>query len=69
MLNPVHLVLLCEITVRVESPCLPGLHVLFVFFAAQSEDHVSEVEEAMMAQCADRLQQEACKELFKDCTK
>lgn len=28
-----------------------------------------EVEEAMSAQCADRLQQEPCKELFKDCTK
>lgn len=35
----------------------------------QSEDHVPEVEEAMAAQCADRLQQDACKELFKDCTK
>ena len=45
-----------------------GLNVL-VFFAVQSEDHVPEVEEAMMAQCAERLQQEACKELFKDCTK
>lgn len=38
-------------------------------FPLQSEDHMPEVEEAMSAQCADRLQQEACKELFKDCTK
>lgn len=35
----------------------------------QSEDHVPEVEAAMMAQCRDKLQREACKELFKDCTK
>uniref|UniRef100_A0A674P500 G protein-coupled receptor kinase n=1 Tax=Takifugu rubripes TaxID=31033 RepID=A0A674P500_TAKRU len=41
----------------------------FLFFPLQSEDHVPEVEEAMLVQCADRLQQEACKELFKDCTK
>lgn len=26
-LNPVHLAFLCELTVRVESPCLPGLRV------------------------------------------
>uniref|UniRef100_A0A8C9WXP3 G protein-coupled receptor kinase n=1 Tax=Sander lucioperca TaxID=283035 RepID=A0A8C9WXP3_SANLU len=38
-------------------------------FSVQSEDRVPEVEEAMMAQCGEKLQQEACKELFKDCTK
>uniref|UniRef100_H3CQ96 G protein-coupled receptor kinase n=1 Tax=Tetraodon nigroviridis TaxID=99883 RepID=H3CQ96_TETNG len=38
-------------------------------FPLQSEEHVPEVEEAMSAPCADRLQQEACKEVFKDCTK
>lgn len=43
--------------------------VCFFFFAVQVEDYVPEVEQAMMAQCAERLQQEACKELFKDCTK
>jgi len=38
-------------------------------FAVQAEDHMPEVEEAMVALCAERLQQVACKELFKDCTK
>ncbi|CAB1453268.1 unnamed protein product [Pleuronectes platessa] len=35
----------------------------------KSDDHVPELEDAMMAQCSERLQQDACKELFKDCTK
>ena len=38
-------------------------------FVTQSDDHVPEVEDAMLAQCSERLQQDACKELFKDCTK
>uniref|UniRef100_A0A4W6G6P1 G protein-coupled receptor kinase n=1 Tax=Lates calcarifer TaxID=8187 RepID=A0A4W6G6P1_LATCA len=40
-----------------------------VCLCCRSEDHVPEVEDVMMAQCTERLQQEACKELFKDCTK
>lgn len=35
----------------------------------QSEDHVPEVAEEMVSQCAERLEQEACKELFMECTK
>uniref|UniRef100_A0AAQ5X5R7 G protein-coupled receptor kinase n=1 Tax=Amphiprion ocellaris TaxID=80972 RepID=A0AAQ5X5R7_AMPOC len=46
----------------------PGRCDLFLFLM-QSEDRVSEVEEAMMGGCSERLQQDACKELFKDCTK
>lgn len=64
-IKPVHLAL----TAFSSSLCV-HLVLIFAFVAmTQSEDHVSEVEEAMMAQCAERLQQEACKELFKDCTK
>lgn len=46
-----------------------GQELIDKYFNPKSEDHVPEVEEAMMAQCTERLQQEACKELFKDCTK
>ncbi|XP_010790294.1 G protein-coupled receptor kinase 6-like [Notothenia coriiceps] len=46
-----------------------GLELVDKYFNPKSEDHVPEVEDAMMAQCNERLQQEACKELFKDCTK
>lgn len=35
----------------------------------QSEDYVPEVTEEMVTKCAERLQQEACKELFMECTK
>ncbi|XP_057676848.1 G protein-coupled receptor kinase 6 isoform X2 [Corythoichthys intestinalis] len=40
-----------------------------VFFSPKSEDYVPEVEESAVARCAERLEQEACKELFKDSTK
>uniref|UniRef100_A0A8C4FD32 G protein-coupled receptor kinase n=1 Tax=Dicentrarchus labrax TaxID=13489 RepID=A0A8C4FD32_DICLA len=46
-----------------------GQELIDRYLNPKSEDHVPEVEEAMMAQCAERLQQDACKELFKDCTK
>ncbi|XP_061596535.1 G protein-coupled receptor kinase 6 isoform X2 [Cololabis saira] len=46
-----------------------GQELIDKYFNPKSEDNVSEVEEAMIAQCAERLQHEACKELFKDCTK
>ncbi|MEQ2204329.1 hypothetical protein XENOCAPTIV_011512, partial [Xenoophorus captivus] len=46
-----------------------GQELIDKYFNPKSEDHVSEVEAAMMAQSTERLQQEACKELFKDCTK
>ncbi|XP_049447327.1 G protein-coupled receptor kinase 6 [Epinephelus fuscoguttatus] len=46
-----------------------GQELIDTYFNPKSEDHVPEVEEAMMAQCTERLQEEACKELFKDCTK
>ncbi|XP_008292305.1 G protein-coupled receptor kinase 6 [Stegastes partitus] len=46
-----------------------GQELIDKYFDPKSEDRVSEVEEAMMAQCTERLQQDACKELFKDCTK
>ncbi|KAF4098320.1 hypothetical protein G5714_020350 [Onychostoma macrolepis] len=35
----------------------------------KSEDYVPEVTEEMVTKCAERLQQEACKELFMECTK
>uniref|UniRef100_A0AAR2J839 G protein-coupled receptor kinase n=1 Tax=Pygocentrus nattereri TaxID=42514 RepID=A0AAR2J839_PYGNA len=38
-------------------------------FYFYSEDHVSEVAEEMISKCAERLEQEACKELFMECTK
>uniref|UniRef100_A0AAQ4RMS1 G protein-coupled receptor kinase n=1 Tax=Gasterosteus aculeatus aculeatus TaxID=481459 RepID=A0AAQ4RMS1_GASAC len=46
-----------------------GQELVNKYFDPKVEDYVPEVEQAMMAQCAERLQQEACKELFKDCTK
>ncbi|XP_037834951.1 G protein-coupled receptor kinase 6 isoform X2 [Kryptolebias marmoratus] len=46
-----------------------GEEVISKYLNPKSEEYVAEVEEAMMAQCAERLQHEACKELFKDCTK
>uniref|UniRef100_A0A8B9HWK1 G protein-coupled receptor kinase n=1 Tax=Astyanax mexicanus TaxID=7994 RepID=A0A8B9HWK1_ASTMX len=33
------------------------------------KDHVAEVSEEMASKCAERLEQEACKELFMECTK
>lgn len=55
---------------ELQSELIHCFHLNFMcFFPVQSEDHVPEVEEAMMAQCTERLQQEACKDLFKDCTK
>ncbi|KAA8586489.1 hypothetical protein FQN60_000325, partial [Etheostoma spectabile] len=46
-----------------------GQELIDKYFNPKSEECVPEVEAAMMAQCTERLQQEACKELFKDCTK
>ncbi|XP_077403134.1 G protein-coupled receptor kinase 6 isoform X2 [Vanacampus margaritifer] len=46
-----------------------GQELIDVFFSPKSEDHVPEVDESTVARCAERLQQEACKELFKDSTK
>ncbi|KAG7232082.1 hypothetical protein INR49_009581, partial [Caranx melampygus] len=46
-----------------------GQELVDKYFNPKSEDHVPEVEDVMKAQCTERLQQEACKELFKDCTK
>uniref|UniRef100_A0A8C6TC81 G protein-coupled receptor kinase n=1 Tax=Neogobius melanostomus TaxID=47308 RepID=A0A8C6TC81_9GOBI len=46
------------ITIRHGSICL-----------FQSDECVSELEESMMTQCSERLQENASKELFKDCTK
>uniref|UniRef100_A0A8C2ZEC9 G protein-coupled receptor kinase n=1 Tax=Cyclopterus lumpus TaxID=8103 RepID=A0A8C2ZEC9_CYCLU len=46
-----------------------GQELIDKYFNPKAEDHVPEVEEAMVALCAERLQQVACKELFKDCTK
>uniref|UniRef100_A0A672RBT5 G protein-coupled receptor kinase n=1 Tax=Sinocyclocheilus grahami TaxID=75366 RepID=A0A672RBT5_SINGR len=42
---------------------------MFIFFHLQSEDYVPEVTEEMVTKCAESLQQEACKELFMECTK
>ncbi|XP_061754782.1 G protein-coupled receptor kinase 6 isoform X2 [Nerophis ophidion] len=46
-----------------------GEELIDVFFNPKGEDHLPEVDETMKTQCAERLHQEACKELFKDCTK
>ncbi|XP_068601079.1 G protein-coupled receptor kinase 6 isoform X2 [Brachionichthys hirsutus] len=39
------------------------------YFNPKQVEQVEQVEAAMMAQCADELQNDACKELFKKCTK
>ncbi|KAG7516432.1 G protein-coupled receptor kinase 6 [Solea senegalensis] len=46
-----------------------GQEAIDKYFNTTSDNHVSEVEDAMMVQCRERLQQDACKDLFKDCTK
>ncbi|XP_004086664.1 G protein-coupled receptor kinase 6 [Oryzias latipes] len=46
-----------------------GQELIDRYFNPQSEDHVSEVEDAMAARCAERLQHDACKELFKEPTR
>uniref|UniRef100_A0A8B9HXQ0 G protein-coupled receptor kinase n=1 Tax=Astyanax mexicanus TaxID=7994 RepID=A0A8B9HXQ0_ASTMX len=46
-----------------------GQEVLDKFLNPKSEDHVAEVSEEMASKCAERLEQEACKELFMECTK
>ncbi|KAM9788923.1 G protein-coupled receptor kinase 6 [Neosynchiropus ocellatus] len=46
-----------------------GQELIDKFFNPTSEDHVPEVEESMTLQCSERLQEEACKELFNHCTK
>ncbi|MBN3280890.1 GRK6 kinase, partial [Polyodon spathula] len=35
----------------------------------RSEEHVPEIPEELVCSCAERLEQEACKELFKECNK
>lgn len=47
--------------------CVSGLG--YELCARQSEDHVVEVDESTVTRCEEGLQQEACKELFKDSTK
>ncbi|XP_037544135.1 protein KIBRA [Nematolebias whitei] len=46
-----------------------GHELISKYLNQTSENYVSEVEEAMTVQCAERLQHEASKELFKDCTR
>ncbi|CAL1573384.1 unnamed protein product [Knipowitschia caucasica] len=46
-----------------------GEEVINKYQNPKSEDFVSELEESMMSQCAERLQENASKELFKDCTR
>ncbi|XP_055004311.1 G protein-coupled receptor kinase 6 [Boleophthalmus pectinirostris] len=46
-----------------------GEELINKFLNPKSEEYVSELEESMMAQCSERLQENASKELFKDCTK
>ncbi|XP_062867124.1 G protein-coupled receptor kinase 6 isoform X2 [Trichomycterus rosablanca] len=46
-----------------------GQELLDKYLNPKSEDHVPEVPEEMVSKCAERLEQEACKELFMDCTK
>ncbi|XP_076836925.1 G protein-coupled receptor kinase 6 [Brachyhypopomus gauderio] len=46
-----------------------GQELLDEYLNPQSEDHIPEVTEEMVSKCAVRLKDEACKELFMDCTK
>ncbi|KAG9351947.1 hypothetical protein JZ751_023198, partial [Albula glossodonta] len=46
-----------------------GQELIDTYFSPKSEDHVPEIVEEMVSKCAQRLEQEACKELFKECTK
>ncbi|KAG5285045.1 hypothetical protein AALO_G00033490 [Alosa alosa] len=46
-----------------------GQEILEKYLNPTSEDHVSEVVEDLVQTCADRLEQEACKELYKESTK
>ncbi|XP_067233105.1 G protein-coupled receptor kinase 6 isoform X1 [Chanodichthys erythropterus] len=46
-----------------------GQELLDKYLNPKSEDYVPEVTEEMVTKCAERLQQEACKELFMECTK
>ncbi|XP_075878537.1 G protein-coupled receptor kinase 6 isoform X2 [Nelusetta ayraudi] len=46
-----------------------GQEVVDRYLDSQSDEHMPELEDGMTAECRNRLQQEACKELFKDCTK
>uniref|UniRef100_A0A8C2ZDK5 G protein-coupled receptor kinase n=1 Tax=Cyclopterus lumpus TaxID=8103 RepID=A0A8C2ZDK5_CYCLU len=64
----------CRVSLQAEYEVTPdekrkecGQELIDKYF--NPKDHVPEVEEAMVALCAERLQQVACKELFKDCTK
>lgn len=56
-----------------ERAASPGLHPFLCpesfEYGFQSDEHMPELEVEMTAECMTRLQQEACKELFKDCTK
>ncbi|MGH0162683.1 UNVERIFIED_CONTAM: hypothetical protein FKN15_070907 [Acipenser sinensis] len=53
----------------------PGLSLLWVLMlcpitvSLQSEEQVPEIPEELACSCAERLEQEACKELFKECNK
>ncbi|KTG05871.1 hypothetical protein cypCar_00028562 [Cyprinus carpio] len=46
-----------------------GQELLDKYLNPKSEDNVPEVTKEMVTKCAERLQQEACKELFMECTK
>uniref|UniRef100_A0A673FQT5 G protein-coupled receptor kinase n=1 Tax=Sinocyclocheilus rhinocerous TaxID=307959 RepID=A0A673FQT5_9TELE len=46
-----------------------GQELLDKYLNQKSEDYVPEVTEEMVTKCAESLQQEACKELFMECTK
>ncbi|XP_026855885.2 G protein-coupled receptor kinase 6 isoform X2 [Electrophorus electricus] len=46
-----------------------GQELLDKYLNPESEDHVPEVTEEMVSKCAARLKEEACKELFMECTR
>lgn len=46
-----------------------GEELIEKFLNPKSDEHMSELEESMMTKCTERLQENASKELFKDCTK
>ncbi|XP_051959993.1 G protein-coupled receptor kinase 6 isoform X2 [Xyrauchen texanus] len=46
-----------------------GQELLDKYLNTKSEDYIPEVSAEMVTKCAERLQQEACKELFMECTK
>ncbi|KAM9729510.1 G protein-coupled receptor kinase 6 isoform 1-T4 [Menidia menidia] len=46
-----------------------GQELIDEYFDPKSQQHVGELDDSMTVVCAERLQQDACKELFKDCTR